>query len=39
MKNVNELYKKYYNAYKNDYNTDAELNEAKKKTFEYKHIN
>ena len=29
MKNVDELYKKYYNAYKSNYNTDGELNEAK----------
>ena len=35
MKNVDELYEKYYNAYKNDYDAD-ELNEAKKKTFYYK---
>ena len=31
MKNVNELYEKYCNAYKNDYDTDNELNKAKKK--------
>ena len=36
MKNVHELYKKYYNAYKNDYDTDNELNEAKKKEFDYR---
>ena len=30
MKNVDELYKTYYNAYKNDYDAD-ELSEAKKK--------
>ena len=30
MKNVNELYEKYYNAYKNYYDAD-ELREAKKK--------
>ena len=30
MKNVDELYEKYYNAYKNDYDADA-LSEAKKK--------
>ena len=30
MKNVEELYKKYYNAYKSDYGTDNELNKAKK---------
>ena len=34
MKNVDELYKKYYNAYKSDYETDGELNEAKKKKFD-----
>ena len=27
---------KYYNAYKSDYDTDDELNEAKKKKFDYK---
>ena len=32
MKNVNELYKKYYSAYKNDYDND----EAKKKKYDYK---
>ena len=32
MKNVDELYEKYCNAYKNDYDAD-ELNETKKKTF------
>ena len=31
MKNVDELYKKYYNAYKNDYDSDDELSEGKKK--------
>ena len=35
MKNVDELYKKYYNDYKNDYHVD-ELIEAKKKIFHYK---
>ena len=30
MRNVNELYEKYYNAYKSHYDTDDELNEAKK---------
>ena len=30
MENVDELYKKYYNAYKNDYDSD-ELSETKKK--------
>ena len=33
MKNVDDLYKKYYNAYKNDYGNDDELNEAKEKKF------
>ena len=36
MKNVNELYKNYYNAYKSDYNTDDKLKEDKKKKFDYK---
>ena len=31
MKNVNVLYKKYYDAYKNDYDSDGELNEVKRK--------
>ena len=31
MKNVNQLYEKYYNVYKNDSDTDDELNEAKKR--------
>ena len=31
MKNVDELYKKYYNTCKNDYDADDELSEAKKK--------
>ena len=35
MKNVNELYKKYYNNYKSGYDTDDELNEAKKKKFDH----
>ena len=34
IKNADELYEKYCNAYKND--TDNELNEAKKKKFDYK---
>ena len=29
IKNVDELYEKYYNAYKSDYDTDDELNGAK----------
>ena len=36
MKNVDELYEKYYNAYKNDFDNDDELSEAKKKKFDYK---
>ena len=35
MKNVDELYKKYYNVCKNDYDTD-ELSETKKKKIDYK---
>ena len=35
MKNVDELHKKYYNAYKNDYDADG-LSDAKKKKFDYK---
>ena len=35
MKNVDELYEKYYNAYKNDYDNDDELKVAKKKKFDY----
>ena len=35
LKNVDELYKKYYNAYKNDYDAD-ELSQAKRKKFDYK---
>ena len=36
MKNVDELYKKNYNAYESDYDTDDELKEAKKKKFDPK---
>ena len=36
IKNVDELYEKYYNAYKNDYDTDNEINEAKKKEFDHR---
>ena len=36
MKNVDELYKNYYNAYKSDFDTDDELAENKKKKFNYK---
>ena len=35
MRNVEELYEKYYNAYKNNYDAD-ELSKAKKKKFDYK---
>ena len=35
MKNVDGLYEKYQNAYKNDYDVD-ELSEAKKKKFGYR---
>ena len=30
MKNVEELYEKYYNAYKSDYDTDDELKKGEK---------
>ena len=36
IKNVGELYEKYYNAYKNDYDNDNELSKCKKKNIEYK---
>ena len=36
MENVDELYEKYYNSYKSEYDTDDELNGAKKKEFELK---
>ena len=36
MKNVDELQKKYYNAYKSDYDIDDELKEGKKKKLDYK---
>ena len=36
MKNVDELYEKYYNAYKSDFGNDDELSEAKKKKCDYK---
>ena len=36
MKNVDELYKNYYNAYKSDYDTDDKLKGDKKKKFDYK---
>ena len=31
MKNVDDLYKNYHNAYKSDFNTNDELTEDKKK--------
>ena len=36
MKNVDELYKDYYNAYKSEFDTDDQLAENKKKKFNYK---
>ena len=36
MKNVDELYKNYYNTYKSAFDTDDELTEDKKKRFNYK---
>ena len=36
MKNVDELYKNYYNAYKSDFDTNDQLTEDKKKKFNYK---
>ena len=36
MKNVKKLYKKYYDACKIDYDADDELNETKRKKFDYK---
>ena len=36
MKNVDEIYKKQYNAYKSGYDTDDEPNETKKKRVDYK---
>ena len=36
MKNVDDLYKNYYNTYKSDFNTNDELTEDKKKKFNYK---
>ena len=39
MKNVDELYEKYYNAYKNDFDNDDELSEAKKKKVKINSLN
>ena len=36
MENVDELYKNYHDAYKSDCDTDDELNEDKKKKFDYR---
>ena len=36
MKNVDELYKNYYKAYKSDFDTNDELTEDKNKKFNYK---
>ena len=36
MKNVDEFYEKYYNFYKNDFDNNDELSEAKKKKIDYK---
>ena len=36
MKNFCELYEKYYNDYKNGFDNDGELSEAKKKIIDYK---
>ena len=36
MKNVYELYEKYCNAYKNDYDNDDVLSETKKKKIDCK---
>ena len=36
MKDVDQLYKNYYNAYKSDFDTDDELTEDKKKKFNHK---
>ena len=36
MKNVDELYEKYYNDYKNDFDNDDVWHEGKKKKLDYK---
>ena len=36
MKNVDDLYKNYYNAYKSNFDTNDELIEDKKKKLNYK---
>ena len=35
MKNIEKFYEKYYDAYKSDYDANDELNETKKKKFDY----
>ena len=35
IKNVDELHKKYHSTYKSDYDTDDELNEAKKRNCDH----
>ena len=39
MKNVDKLYKNYYNTYKSDYDTDDELKGAKKKNLTTNSLN
>ena len=39
MKNVNELYEKYYSASKNDYDADDELSEDKEKNLTTNSLN
>ena len=36
MKNIDELYDKSYSGYKNDFDNNDELSEAKKKKFDHK---
>ena len=36
MKNVDELYEKYYSVYKNNHDINDELSEGKKKKFHYR---
>ena len=36
MKNVDELYEKYYSVYKNNHDNNDELSEGKKKKFHYR---
>ena len=39
MKNVEELYEQYYNAWKSGYDTDGELNEAKRQSLTTNSLN